>query len=125
MQTKVPSHTCKTSNEHWDVGFGLVFDYSQSTTKWSQSFRPSVRSGRQNRGSNPRQKGPSRSQGAFAIDCATDAIEIEEEETLRLSSRWSGKARRDPRTGQETDSKGKKEEVLDGQRSKLVWSRGG
>ncbi|GFO33976.1 hypothetical protein PoB_006048100 [Plakobranchus ocellatus] len=52
---------------------GLVFVFSQSTTRYSQAFRPSVRPGRRWRGSNPRQTGPCRSQGGFAIHCAIDA----------------------------------------------------
>ncbi|GFO21623.1 hypothetical protein PoB_004812800 [Plakobranchus ocellatus] len=41
--------------------------------------RSSVRQGRRWRGWNPRQKGARRSQGGFAIDCATDALRREEE----------------------------------------------
>ncbi|GFO26513.1 hypothetical protein PoB_005301800 [Plakobranchus ocellatus] len=41
--------------------------------KVPQALRPSVRPGRQGQGTNPRQKDPCRSQGGFAIHCATDA----------------------------------------------------
>ncbi|GFO22382.1 hypothetical protein PoB_004888700 [Plakobranchus ocellatus] len=43
-----------------------------STTRWSQTFKPSVRPGRRCRGSNLRQKGPCRSQGGLTSHCATD-----------------------------------------------------
>ncbi|GFN99602.1 hypothetical protein PoB_002610800 [Plakobranchus ocellatus] len=44
------------------------------------AFRPSVGPGRRWRSSNPRQKGPCRSQGGLASHCATDAPEEEKEE---------------------------------------------
>ncbi|GFO46488.1 carboxylesterase nlhh-like [Plakobranchus ocellatus] len=40
---------------------------------WIKAFRPSVRPGRRWRGSNPRQKGPCRSQGKLASRYATDS----------------------------------------------------
>ncbi|GFO27695.1 hypothetical protein PoB_005420000 [Plakobranchus ocellatus] len=49
----------------WVDGQVLVLVYSQSTTRQSQAFRPFVRPGRRWRGSNPRQKGPCRSQGGL------------------------------------------------------------
>ncbi|GFO15834.1 nuclear receptor subfamily 2 group e member 1-like [Plakobranchus ocellatus] len=52
---------------------GRVFVYSQSTTRGSQAFRPPVRPERRWRGSNPRQKDPSSSQGGLTSHCATDA----------------------------------------------------
>ncbi|GFO45301.1 hypothetical protein PoB_007180600 [Plakobranchus ocellatus] len=50
----------------------VSFVYSQST-RCSQAFGPSIRIGRRWRGSNPRQKGPCRSQGRLASHCVTDA----------------------------------------------------
>ncbi|GFO44475.1 hypothetical protein PoB_007098000 [Plakobranchus ocellatus] len=45
----------------------------RSTTRSSQDFNPSVRPGRRGEGSNPRQKGPCRSQEGFATHYAADA----------------------------------------------------
>ncbi|GFO35657.1 hypothetical protein PoB_006216200 [Plakobranchus ocellatus] len=56
----------------------FFFVYSQSTTRWSQAFRPSVRPGRQWRDSNPRQTDPCRSQGGLTSHCATDAQVLSE-----------------------------------------------
>ncbi|GFO10605.1 hypothetical protein PoB_003711000 [Plakobranchus ocellatus] len=53
-------------------GFGFV--QSQSITKRSQAFAPSVRSGQQYRGLNPRQKGSRRSQGGFTRHCVIRAL---------------------------------------------------
>ncbi|GFN83503.1 hypothetical protein PoB_001000900 [Plakobranchus ocellatus] len=58
-----------------------VMRYSDTTsvsrastpTRRSKAFRPSVRLGRRQRGSEPRQKGPCRSQGELTSHCATDA----------------------------------------------------
>ncbi|GFO00408.1 hypothetical protein PoB_002691300 [Plakobranchus ocellatus] len=44
-----------------------VIVYSQSTTRWSQALRPSVRPERRWRGSNPRQKGPCRADSKATV----------------------------------------------------------
>ncbi|GFN76620.1 hypothetical protein PoB_000312600 [Plakobranchus ocellatus] len=55
-----------------DIGSGFLYIASPQQGDLRLFLRPSVRPGRQWRGSNPRQKGPCRSQGGLTSHCATD-----------------------------------------------------